>query len=326
MAGADDAGEPPAAASCRGELHLDTPPDPKRLALLVGLAVAAGVGGFYIVWPAASLSAFAGPTHRVHRLILAEWALASGGLIGYGAAAAAFMCFGLYRLRHLFAQRRHLTNGLAGWGAIALVILAAVVLPTIFFTSGVLHEVRFEHRVLALTVLSVVMGWPGLTEFLALRSLAMHDVNWKESYACQVALLVRVRRSAKRVLGILGIFLTLIVVTSSSYREAVGALHGTTDPYPEVFVVLYGLLLAGLLALFHVTTSMAIDGRVERLLRIVAPLPDPRAEHFTAMFDKRQALSQVLDYGGSWASSFQSGVIVLAPLITALLGLAIPGK
>ena len=69
---------------------------------------------------------------------------------------------------------------------------------------------------------------------------------------------------------------------------------------------------------------MAIDARCERLLAQYAPVPDPKAEDISTPLARRQNLAAFLGMDASWQKSFQDGIIIFAPLLTALIGTALP--
>ena len=84
------------------------------------------------------------------------------------------------------------------------------------------------------------------------------------------------------------------------------------------------MISAAILALFYVSATMAIDRRCELLLDRYAPIPDPDTEDISTRLKRRQDLSALLGLGASWQNSFQNGIVVFAPLLTALIGTALP--
>jgi hypothetical protein len=164
---------------------------------------------------------------------------------------------------------------------------------------------------------------PGLVGFLALRSLAGNDSQWDEAPRCQILMVARLRQHLRRLLGAFGLFLTLLVVTTAARRQVVLTFRKNAI-YPQEYVLLYGLICVAVLALFYVSATMAIDRRCAHLLDRYAPIPDPAAEDISTPLKRRQDLSALLGLGASWQNSFQNGIVVFAPLLTALIGTALP--
>ncbi len=164
---------------------------------------------------------------------------------------------------------------------------------------------------------------PGLVGFMALRSLATADANWREPGLCRLRLLIRLRGELRRLLATFGAFLTLLVVATGMRRRALLALDPDVVVPPEQ-VLLYGLVFAVLLGLFYVAASSAIDGRAERFVEEFEPLPDPADETLSDKLRRRTDLGLLVGSGGSWRS-FETTVVIAAPLLTPLIGSATGG-
>ena len=119
----------------------------------------------------------------------------------------------------------------------------------------------------------------------------------------------------------LGAFLTLLVVAVGMRRQAFVALDPATAPAAET-VLLYGLLFAALLGGFYLTAASAIDARADQLVDEYAPLPDPSSEEFGEQASRRDTLAGIVGSGGAWRT-FQTTVVIAAPLLTALIGSAL---
>ena len=77
-----------------------------------------------------------------------------------------------------------------------------------------------------------------------------------------------------------------------------------------------------LLGLFYVAASSALDGRAQRFIDEFASLPDPADEAISERVRKRKDLAELVGSGGSWRS-FETVVVIAAPLLTALIGSAV---
>jgi hypothetical protein len=162
---------------------------------------------------------------------------------------------------------------------------------------------------------------PGLIALLALRSVATEQSNWLEPGACRLRLLIRLRTELRTILATLGAFLTLLVIATGMRRRALLALDDTLAVPPEQ-VLLYGLVFAVLLGLFYVAANSALDSRAQRFIDEFASLPEPADEAISDRVRKRKDLAELVGSGGSWRS-FETVVVIAAPLLTALIGSAI---
>jgi hypothetical protein len=289
--------------------------------LLVGVgAVGSWAGRAYIL--NASDSAVYTAGHG--RAELELWSVLIGLFTGYAVAAALVMAQWLRRVLALFRPR--VTWVWLRWVAvIALINLPVQVAVGGFVGLTARHPLPNGRQTTVITVVGLVTALPGLVSFLAIRNLAADDRQWQEPPRCLIVLVTRLRHELRRVLGVLGLFLTLIVIATAARRRALLALDGSTV-FPPEFVILYGLVFAGLLALLHLAASTAIDRRSERLLAQFAPVPSPDTPDLDAQLQRRHNIEGLLGVGVGWQQSFQNGVIVFAPLLTALIGTAVPGK
>ena len=71
---------------------------------------------------------------------------------------------------------------------------------------------------------------------------------------------LQARDSPGRLLGTFGLFLALYVVVTATRRQLVLGFYKDAI-YPQNYALLIGLLLAAVLALFHVSATMAINWR-----------------------------------------------------------------
>jgi hypothetical protein len=181
----------------------------------------------------------------------------------------------------------------------------------------------FSGEIAGLSVVGGVVAIPGLIGFLALRSLARNDSQWDEKPQGQILMALRLRRHLRRLLGTFGLFLTLYVVATVARRQLILAFYKNAT-YPQDYPLLIGLLFAAVLALFHVSATMAINWRCERLLDEYAPIPDPRSDDISTPLSRRRDLAAFLGVDSSWQQAFQNGIFVLSPLLTALIGTALP--
>jgi hypothetical protein len=251
------------------------------------------------------------------------WGVLIGGLIGLGLASMPsylLWLLGVVRLHHGAWPGTVLT-----WAAVTLLVLLTPLLVlfvgTDASTPSLDRAVARETR--PLTLVAGASQLLGLLVFVGLRQAATTDALWAEPAGCRLRLVLRLRAELRRVLVLPGAFLTLLVVTVGMRRQAFVALDPAKALAPEG-VLLYGLVFAVLLGGFYLTAASAIDRRASLLLDELAPLPDPEAADFLDLVARRDTVAGMLGSGGSW-QSFQTTVVIAAPLLTALLGSALGG-
>jgi hypothetical protein len=251
------------------------------------------------------------------------WAFLLGGLLGFGLASCVYFVAWLVGLIRLCDKIRISTA--LGWLAIVAIILATVLA---FLFAGAAGADDSVDKTLAtqarpITVLAALSQVPGLVGFLALRFVASEDPQWQESGASSLRLVLRLRAELRRLLAMFGAFLTLLVVTAGMRRQTLLAL----DPklaIPAEVVLLYGLLFAVVLGLFYAMAAVAIDRRAGRLLDEFTPLPDPADPALSDRLRTRNDLALLTGGGGTWGT-FQTTVVIAAPLLTGLIASAIGG-
>lgn len=204
-------------------------------------------------------------------------------------------------------------------GALVGLALSSAVYYVVWLAGVVDRTVARETR--PITLVAGLCQLPGLVVFLGLRQVATATSSWEEPGQCRLRLVLRLRAELRRCLALLGSFLTLLVVTTGMRRQAFVEL-APSKAMPSEAVLLYGLVFAVLLGAFYLVAASAIDARSERLLDQYAPLPDPAAVDFRDQVGRRDTLAGVLGSGGSWRT-FQTTVVIAAPLLTALIGSAV---
>jgi hypothetical protein len=255
------------------------------------------------------------------------WALLLGALMGFALASCLYFVVWCWAIMCMFgrSQLRQLVPLVVSWLGTALLIQAMVglLLILVFWggaggdSGGVDEELAASTR--PLTLLAGLSQVPGLVGFLALRSLAVDETR-AESPLCRLRLLVRLRSELQRLLATFGAFLTLLVIATGLRRKALLAMDPDVQVPPEG-VLLYGLLFAVMLGLFYGAANGAIARRAELLLEEFAPLPDPADPELSDRVTRRRDLASLAAGGGSW-STFQTTVVIAAPLLSGLIGSA----
>lgn len=256
---------------------------------------------------------------------LGLWAALVGVVCGYALAALVVMTRWAWQVLKIF--RPGIPPGsVVKWILAILLTLSVVALVTHGIPAGTLNGRPvhlFSHQIVGFTIAGGICTIPGLVGFLALRSLARNDSQWDEKPKCQILMAIHLRQHLRRLLGTFGLFLALYVVVTATRRQLVLGFYKDAI-YPQNYALLIGLLLAAVLALFHVSATMAINWRCERLLDEYAPIPSPRTDDISTPLKRRQDLATFLGADSSRQQAFQNGVFVLAPLLTALIGTVVP--
>jgi hypothetical protein len=248
------------------------------------------------------------------------WVALIGALGGFALAAGFCFVTWLIGLVRLFDRVRAAT--VAMWIVSVLVVDATLFVSLVVSGGGaeapIAEELADQTRPL-LVFMGLCMA-PGLVALLALRSAATERSNWLEEGACRLRLLIRLRTELRTILATLGAFLTVLVIATGMRRRALLAFDENLSVPPEQ-VLLYGLVFAVLLGLFYVAASSAIDRRAQQFIDEFASLPDPADEAISDRVRKRKDLAELVGSGGSWRS-FETVVVIAAPLLTALIGSA----
>jgi hypothetical protein len=252
----------------------------------------------------------------------ALWSILIGAVVGFAATAGACFVIWLIGLLRLFDRIRARMVG--AWVVTVLVVAVTVIVS--LWRGGQAGAAPLDAEVAEATRPVTVVVWlcavPGLVALLGLRNVAQQARqragHEKEPGECRLALVLRLRTELRRLLATFGVLLTLIVVATAARRDALVAAD-TTVQIPATLVILYGLLLAVLLGLFYAAASGPIDRLATELLDDVQTLGDPAAAGFSEAVRRRAELAGVMGSGGSW-KSFETGALIAAPLVSALVG------
>ena len=171
-----------------------------------------------------------------------------------------------------------------------------------------------------ITGVGLLCALPGFLAFGVVRYLALDEDVWVRPPGDQLALLQRLRATARKLLTLFGAFLTLLVVATGIRRRALVDWADDID-VPVEQVLMYGLLFALILGFLYGTAASALDSRATSLMEVFAGLPAPDDAAFLDVQERRSALAPLMGVAGSWGS-FESAVLVAAPLLTALIGIA----
>jgi hypothetical protein len=255
-----------------------------------------------------------------HIVQFSLWKTLLAALTGFAAVSSLYCCIWLTRLVRLCVRARAPTvlSWFATVVAIQITVFSFLFLGAANAQASIDKTLAIEARPITLVV--GLCQVPGLVTFLALRFLATGEPNWQESGVCRLRMVRRLRSELRRILALFGAFLTLLVITTGLRRRALLA-RNPDQPIPPEEVLIYGLLFAVMLGLFYLVAASAIDRRAERILEEFAPLPDPSDPAMSDQLRRRADLSTMTGNTDTWAT-FETTVVIAAPLLTALIGIS----
>ncbi len=214
--------------------------------------------------------------------------------------------------------RRSLAIRLAGLSFIVATIAVLALTGATGEPDAVARELTRDVR--PISAASLICAWPGLAAFVAVRTQARWCVLSQAGGASIVEAVRGLRSVNRRLLTTFGAFLTLIVIATGMRRRALLKFDSQLD-VPAEQVLLYGVALALVLGLFYVSASVAIDAAAAQILDRFAPIPEPDEDDLVDRLARRRALAEVVGAEGAW-KSFEATVLVAAPLLSALIGIA----
>jgi hypothetical protein len=252
------------------------------------------------------------------------WTAVLGMVGGIALVSLVYCTAAVIGVRRLFVKLSWQTMSATLAGAVAplVAILVALIMASADVPESV--DTRLAEATRPLVFCGAACAVPGLMGLLLLRAIAHNNDEWPETPLCNVALILRLRADSRRLLGMLGALLTMLVIATGLRRRAVLALAPKTH-LPSVGVVLYGFIFAALLGLFYAAANGAVDARASALVEDCAGLPAPDATNLVEVIERRNALNSLVGLGeGTWRT-FQNVVVIAAPLLTALIGSAASG-
>lgn len=258
------------------------------------------------------------------------WTVLLAVVAGFASVGCLYGTIWLRGLRNLFpvSQRPSVPRLLGPILLVLGLVFTALIVGGMLGPRTTIVDVgrQLDHVVRPVSVTSGVLISPALAGFLAIRRLAERPASWQGSAREQILRLIEVRAELRRLLSLLGGFLTLIVVTTGMRRRALEVFNSRVAApeqvqVPKESVLLYGATFAVVLGLFYLAAASALDTRAAAVVEAIEPFPDPASESFVERMAKRAELSSAVGGSGSMAS-FETAVVVASPLLTALLGIA----
>ena len=165
-----------------------------------------------------------------------------------------------------------------------------------------------------LTLLPVLAALPVVADFAAVRELAVMLHGTAGEQFERILSLLRVLSGLLTALG------GLVALTTLTIGAQIPLLGG---PTPGLLVI-FGAAGCVLVALSYVPPANAVRESARALCATIAPIADSDGSELRARVDDRAGLERVLGLDRSLLADFQSGVIVLAPLLASAAVVFLP--
>jgi hypothetical protein len=141
-------------------------------------------------------------------------------------------------------------------------------------------------------------------------------------YRIAVALL-RYRSLVQNHLLIAGIVVSIVPVAAASLRSILIAIGTVTEKsFPVTIVMMYGLFFTGIMILFYVPTHLLLTDSSRQLRDRLCPLDD--LTQLEENLRKRKTLDEWLQTNIGLTQNLKSGIVALAPLVSAFVA-SVPG-
>jgi len=201
---------------------------------------------------------------------------------------------------------------------VALLSVAPRVLPRI--DDPLLYHTWKIALISAMGVL--VVGVPALVGMFWVRVVA--DSVARQEPDRDGAEYIYLRESLQRLLRVVGAAIGLSTLSTGTLQQALVQNSGGSRAFPSELVLLWGAGATVLVMLAYVPAYLSLRGLGHGLIARLLPMP---ALGSSAWFDwdaKRKSLSAFLQLHQNLLDRLQSGIFILAPLLSAAVSVAIP--
>jgi hypothetical protein len=293
----------------------DEPPVAERFQLpaIIALAVVGGAVGFGVI----SIGGFGseeltekGQFHIWLFLICAQTALWTLG-------AAVF--FDLLRTSPLVEVASE-ARPTARWAtvAVAVPVLGLVLAVAVGATLDYPVPYRSE-KVTSLSVAGVCVALVGVVALARVHVALRHRTPATKA---GIDAYLELRAVLQRVLAVEGAIIGAAILASGALRNAAVAYHGgDNSAFPREDVLIYGAYFTLILAVIYAPVYQRLTATGKRLLDEACPAAEPSAPDWTASYDKRKKLEELLGLQLTTSGSFRAAVAITAPLSSSIVGL-----
>jgi hypothetical protein len=206
--------------------------------------------------------------------------------------------------------------------AFALLVVLPIVIGELIHSTPEYPLPAHGVKIPVITFIAVVVALVGAAA-VALVYAAMGDAfKAKGSVAAtEIERFFGLRASLVQLLAIEGAILGAAILATGALRHAVVALSGEAG-FPKETLLAYGIYLSAVVALLYGPTYMRLLELGRHLRDRMVPLDDSSPPSIDRL-EQRQKLDVLLDLEVSASTSFRSGLLILTPLTTSLVGLLI---
>jgi len=286
---------------------------------LIGLLGTAGaVGGLALMWLGSGGSADARayqqlPEARLHIGLIA-------GQVAFWCIAAGLLLFWRHELGTTWKIRSTIHQILASSIALGLLIYVPLTLSLSGGSGSPLTG--YHYRIIAVYWLGLIVVIPALLTLYSIDEGCRDDypgrktTGYVEEYFVMRALL-------RRVLVIMGVVISLIVVATGAYFNALRAYRDADHPKVKVpsqaSLLAYGALFVAVLVAMFLPVFVGVRQRGDRIVDDDIQLVAPGNAALSDNLDKRLELRKYLGLEDNLRDQFERSVLVLSPLLTAAL-------
>ena len=177
-------------------------------------------------------------------------------------------------------------------------------------------DAGLQAKVVVLTVLAYLATLPHAIT-LKLVQLASADGAAWGSIDLDVPRMRYLRAASLTAAAALAFVIAMAVLATGALRQALAA--GGLRPFPEIYIIFYGLLFSGLLGAIYLHAFNALDARGQSTLDGAAPFVDPMpADDYSTVHKARTELASELQIGGDIRKNLEGLLVVISPLVSAV--------
>jgi hypothetical protein len=248
------------------------------------------------------------------------------------------VCAYLWHLRQSLKRRFENLNRKSGQILLWILLFFPLVLPPLVFAPKCQYAFTQYHSGIKTTILGftgfmivLLVGVAILLVDFAIRSFdgsfsADKEIDSQKSTDL-ISKYLQLKENLSRLLLILAAMLSSYTLFIDAKRRAIIASQGYCTPaFTLKHVLLYALYFSAMIAIayFPVYVNLLIVGR--KLCDELLPMPPPQSDSWMDKYEQRKKLEGILQLKLTTIESIQSGLGILAPVVSYLLSLWIGGK
>jgi hypothetical protein len=249
------------------------------------------------------------------------WILLIAGQVAFWAVVAVPLWSGLQGFHRMFREQlrgSRLQSVFFAMTFLALLSLAPRVLPKI--DDPLAHHGWKIGLVSVFGVLTV--GLPALVGMLWVR-IAANRVR-PADLTRESDMYGHLRVSLQRLLRLLGAGVGLSTLSTGALQQALVENSRLSTPFPSQLILLWGAGATVLVMLAYVPAYLSLQDLGRGLINRVLPMPAFGSSDWFDWDAKRKTMSAYLQLDQSLLDRLESGIFILAPLLSAAVAVAVP--